>query len=161
MKAIRLEVVGFVALAAIGCGGPPRPAAAAADDPSPAALSAADEAGVRAVDSAWAAAANRGDAAALSELYASDAVYQAPDAPPVTGRDAIAKEMTGLMQLKPAGMTLRTEKVEGRGDLAYAVGQFAMTVNGQTTTGHYAEVFKKQGDGSWKYAVDAWAMNGK
>jgi uncharacterized protein (TIGR02246 family) len=136
-------------------------AAAATAAPAAAALSAEDEAAVKAVDQAWAAAANKGDVAALMALYADDAEVQAPDAAPLTSRAAIQTSMEGLVKMKPTNVSLTAHKVDGRGDLAYVTNQFSMTLGGQTTTGHAAEVFKKQADGSWKYVVDAWGMNGK
>lgn len=131
------------------------PAAAAA-----ASLSAADVAAIKAVDAAWAAAANRGDVAALAALYAEDAVLQAPDAPPSMGGAAIRKDMEALAAMKLSGVALFPRRVEGRGDLAYDVGEFTMMAGGQTMAGHYTEVLRRQPDGSWKYIVDAYAMNG-
>ncbi len=126
---------------------------------APAPLSAADEAAVRAVDEAWAKAANAGDVAGLVAVYADDAILQGPDAAPVQGKEAITQALTALMAGKPSNVVLNTQKVEGRGDLAYMVGEFSMSMGGQTATGHYTEVLKKQADGSWKYQVDAYAMN--
>jgi uncharacterized protein (TIGR02246 family) len=135
-------------------------AAMAASPAAPAALSAEDEAAIKAVDQAWAAAANKGDVAALAALYTDDAELQAPDAPPVRGKAAIQAALEGLVKMKPSEVALTSHHVEGRGDLAYGTGEFTFNVGGHGAAGHFTEVFKKQADGSWKYAVDAYAMNG-
>jgi ketosteroid isomerase-like protein len=57
--------------------------------------------------------------------------------------------------------------VEGRGDLAYAVGTYRATLTPKKTggkpmpteEGKYVEVLKKQADGSWKIVYDMWSSN--
>jgi ketosteroid isomerase-like protein len=57
--------------------------------------------------------------------------------------------------------------VEGRGDLAYAVGSYRQTLTPKkagakslpTEEGKYIEVLKKQADGSWKIVYDMWSPN--
>ena len=60
---------------------------------------------------------------------------------------------------------LTTTAVEGRGDLAYAVGIYRATLTPKkpgakplpTEVGKYLEVLKKQSDGSWKIVYDMWS----
>ena len=57
--------------------------------------------------------------------------------------------------------SIRPEKIEGSGNLAYVRGNFDLTfiINDSTQvpdTGKYIEVWKKQEDGSWKIKVDIW-----
>ncbi len=62
---------------------------------------------------------------------------------------------------------LTTESMEGRGDLAYLVGTYRMTLTPKkagakalpTEEGKYLEVVKKQADGSWKIVYDMWSPN--
>ena len=51
----------------------------------PAVDSAADEAALRAADSAWFTAVNGGDVDGVTALYAEDAVVNVPGAPPARG----------------------------------------------------------------------------
>jgi ketosteroid isomerase-like protein len=59
---------------------------------------------------------------------------------------------------------LSTTSVEGRGDLAVAVGTYRMAVTPKKAgakplpveQGKYIEVMKKQPDGSWKIVYDIW-----
>ena len=64
----------------------------------------------------------------------------------------------------PDRRELNTTSVEGRGDLAYAIGTYRMAVTPKKAgakplpveQGKYVEVMKKQGDGSWKIVYDIW-----
>jgi uncharacterized protein (TIGR02246 family) len=133
---------------------------------APAALSAEDEAAVRAVDAEWARAATAGDGKAIAALYTDDATIHPPMEPERQG--AAAKQywidftngFTGPAELTP-------RLVEGRGDLAYAVGTYRMTLTPKkagakampTDEGKYIVVLKKQADGSWKIVHDIWNAN--
>ena len=131
------------------------------------ALSAEDEAAVRAVDAAWAKAATAGDGKAIAALYADDATIHPPMEPEKHG--AAAKQYwidftNGFSG--PAELTPKT--VEGRGDLAYAAGTYRMTLTPKKAgakplpvdEGKYIVVLKKQADGSWKIVHDIWNPNG-
>jgi uncharacterized protein (TIGR02246 family) len=130
----------------------PAPAAAAP-------LGAADEAAVRAVDAAWAASLEKGDAAAVTALYADDAVMLGPDAPTISGKADIGKEIEGFVKAAAKNVKLTPTKVDGRGDVAYSYGTWSMTMGGKPAAGKYAEVFRRQPDGSWKYVVDSWSFD--
>jgi ketosteroid isomerase-like protein len=60
---------------------------------------------------------------------------------------------------------LTTTRVEGRGDLAYAVGTYRSTLTPKkagakplpSEEGKYIEVLRKQADGSWKIIYDIWS----
>jgi uncharacterized protein (TIGR02246 family) len=130
-------------------------------------LSAADESAVRAVDAAWTKAANAGDANAISALYTSDATLLPPMEPIYKGD--LAKYWGGMTDANTVAIQLNTMAVEGRGDLAYAVGTYTMTLTPKTAgakpmpteEGKYVEIMKKQADGSWKIAYDMWSPNAK
>jgi uncharacterized protein (TIGR02246 family) len=138
----------------------------AASAAAPAGLSAEDEAAVRAVDAEWARAATAGDAKALTAVYASDATLLPPNEPNVKG-EAVGKYNADMLSAFPAKMELTTEAVEGRGDLAYAVGTWRAIPTPKkagakplpTEEGKYLEVLKKQPDGSWKIVYDMWSSN--
>jgi len=133
-----------------------------ANAPTP--LSAQDEAAIRAVDAEWARTASAGDGKALTALYSSDATLLPPSDTIVkaAGVASYNNAMTGDF----SGPTeLTTSAVEGRGDLAYAVGIYRATLTPKkagakplpTEVGKYLEVLKKQSDGSWKIVYDMWS----
>lgn len=133
---------------------------------APAALSAKDEAAVRAVDAEWARAVTAGDAAALNAVYSSDATLLPPNEPVVKG-DAVKKYNEGMLGAFTGPTVLTTQTVEGRGDLAYAVGTYRATLTPKKAgakplpeeTGKYVEVLKKDADGSWKIVYDMWSSD--
>ena len=129
-------------------------------------LSAEDEAAVRAVDHAWARAASAGDGNAIGALYASNATLLPPMESAVEG-EAAKKYWVGFTNAFSGPIELTTTGVEGRGDLAYSVGTYRMTLTPKKAgakplpaeEGKYLEVLKKQADGSWKIVYDMWSPN--
>ena len=132
----------------------------------PAGLSAEDEAAVRAVDAEWTRAASAGDGNALTAVYASDATLLPPNEPVAKG-EAMKKYNADMTSSFSGPIELTTTAVEGRGDLAYAVGTYRATLTPKkagakplpTEEGKYIEVLKKQADGSWKIVYDIWNQN--
>ncbi len=130
---------------------------------APAGLSAQDEAAVRAVDAEWARAGSAGDGKAIAALYAADATLLPPMEPMRRGQ-AAKTYWVDFTNSFSGPIELTTTAVEGRGDLAYAVGTYRMSVTPKKTgakplpveQGKYVEVLKKQGDGSWKIVYDIW-----
>jgi uncharacterized protein (TIGR02246 family) len=108
------------------------------------------------------AALGRGDVAAVTEFYADDAVVLAPNAPMARGKEAIRTLFSGLTgQLGAPQLTLKTEQVNEAGDIAYEVGVYTLSAHppgggSLTDNGKYVVVWKRQGDASWKMAVDIW-----
>ena len=133
---------------------------------APAALSAQDEAAVRAVDAEWARAASAGDANAVAALYAADASLLPPMEPMRQG-EAARKYWSDFTNGFSGPTELTTAAVEGRGDLAYAVGTYRMSLTPKQAgakplpveNGKYMEVLKKQADGSWKIVYDMWSAD--
>jgi uncharacterized protein (TIGR02246 family) len=129
-------------------------------------LSAADEEAVRAVDAEWSRAVSAGDGAALTALYASDATLLPPNEPIVKG-EAVKKYNADMIASFSGPIEVTTTAVDGRGDLAYAVGTYRATLTPKkagakplpTEEGKYLEVFKKQADGSWKIVYEIWNQN--
>ena len=160
--ALRL-VLSLAAIANAAC----RPAAAppaetdrsANADPAP--LSAADEAAIRAADSTFGAMASAGNLDGVVGVYAADASLLPPNAPAVKGAAGIKEYWGGFLQAYDAKFDLKTEQIDGRGDLAYVVGSYTLTAKPKAKgpppfedKGKFVEVVKRQEDGSWKYAVD-------
>jgi uncharacterized protein (TIGR02246 family) len=141
-------------------------AAACQPSANPGGLSAKDEAAVRAVDSAWVAGANAGQAEGVAATYASDAVLLPPNGSPVEGHDAIRDFWGGFLKTYEVRVEIGDDAVEGRGDLAYIRGHYTMTTTPKAGApalpredGKYLEVLKRRPDGSWRYAYDMYSSN--
>jgi uncharacterized protein (TIGR02246 family) len=109
------------------------------------------------LDGQYAAAANRGDAAAVANLYTKDALYLVPNGETVKGRNAIqstAQEMidAGMKNLKFSSVVHEVD-----GDLAYHVGKLSMDIPTgagiHREKGKFVDIYKRQDDGSWKIQV--------
>jgi uncharacterized protein (TIGR02246 family) len=127
-------------------------------------LSSEDEAAIRALDAEWGRAASAGEANAVAALYTSDATVLPPMEPLRQG-EAASKYWIDVLNGFSGPTDLTTTAVEGRGDLAYAVGKYRQTLTPKkagakplpTEEGKYLEVLKKQADGSWKIVYDMWS----
>ncbi len=104
---------------------------------------------------------NRGDLAALAALYTEDATLLPPDSGTITGRAEIQRFWQGVRDSGARQAALRTQHVEGNGDMAAEVGAADLTVEaegGQSSTVpvKYVVVWKRQAGGRWQLAVDIW-----
>ena len=120
-------------------------------------MSGADAAALRAVHDRFSAALLRQDFDAVAALYAEDAVLLPPQEPAVHGRAAIRKWTAAVP--KVTRIVLQVEDLDGRADVAYMRGTFAMTLEPESAAavsvvGKYVEILKKQPDGGWLFAVD-------
>lgn len=121
-------------------------------------LSPADVTKINQVTETAVKAALAKDWATMAGLYLDDAVVDPPNEPAVKGRAAIQawlEKFPPITEFKAGNV-----KVEGRGDLAYALGTYTMTIVPPGTpgpvvdSGKYVEILRKQPDGQWLIAVD-------
>jgi len=107
-------------------------------------------------DQAWQKAYNSGEAAAVTALYAKDAVVMAPGAEPASGSSAIQAFFTADMK-GGAKNALTLEDVVGFGDYALETGKWVATsAEGKHLDhGQFMTLYKKQG-GGWKIVRDTW-----
>ena len=84
-----------------------------------------------------------------------------PNAPIVTGKDAIAKFIASAFALQDYKITWHPNKAEvaRSGELGYTSGTYEMSfkdASGKTSSdkGKYVMVWKKQADGAWKVLLD-------
>lgn len=105
------------------------------------------------------------DADKLQALYADDAVFMVPNAPPVAGAEAIGDTWRDLMALDSFRMThsiVRLEVGEG-GDLAMDLGSYTFGFKADAgevnDSGKYLLVWK-QVDGNWRITADMFNSNG-
>lgn len=98
-----------------------------------------------------------------SNVFLEDAVLNPPNQPAVQGRAAIRAWLEKLPPVQE--FRLKHTKVEGRGDLAYALGTYSMTMappdapGAVTDAGKFVEVLRKQPDGRWLCAVDMFSSD--
>ena len=125
-----------------------------------AAAPAKDAATIQRLSDAFAAAFNRGDMAALAEMYTEDADLLPPDAGILKGRAAVrafwAKAAEGVGDAK-----LTTVDVTPLGpDAAREIGTFTLKTKSpqpQELAGKYVVIWRKTGT-DWKLATDIWNM---
>lgn len=121
-------------------------------------LSQADVTRINAVTETFVKAALAKDWATVAGLYLDDAVVNPPNEPAVRGRAAIQawfEKFPPVTDFKASNV-----QVEGRGDLAYVLGTYTMTLappgapGPVKDSGKYVEVRRRQRDGRWLIAVD-------
>lgn len=131
-------------------------------EPAGGPLSAEDLASVEAVWDAITAADEQADWDASESLMTEDFVHLDPRTPPILGRAAWRDWVDG-MQFGIAELAYETHEIAGSGDLAYVLWAFAgaWTEAGETMegSGKGISIFKKQADGSWLLARNAWNEN--
>lgn len=116
--------------------------------------------GVKTVDQAWVKAAKAGDAAALTALYAPDAVMYPPDEMMAKGRDAIRASYDKFLGANNVqDMQLTYDASGAAGNLSWASGHFKLTVApkaggaAQTFEGRFTSIAARKG-GKWMYISD-------
>ena len=101
--------------------------------------------------------------AALDDVYTSDARILPPGAPLVTGREAIKKFWSDLVQGANAkSATLASVDVMPAGDGVVEIGRATLTVAPQgepTDIEVKYVVYWRQENGRWKWHVDIWNQN--
>ena len=147
LKTAAIIAVGLVALA--GC----KPAA---QD------TAAEMTAIQEINKAWSDNYNAGDADAITNLYAEDALLMPPGTPAANGHDAIREFFADdTAAAKAAGVTYNVssdaDAIHVSGDMASQNGNYTVTdASGATLdAGKYLSVFQKK-DGKWHLYRDTW-----
>ncbi|MCO5212851.1 MAG: nuclear transport factor 2 family protein, partial [Caldilinea sp.] len=133
--------------------------------PAPAAAPTTDVAAVaEAIDAVWReyeASQIAGDPDRWIALWAEDGVQLPPGSPPVVGKAAIdARDRSDLEVNDYSQFVITNKEVEVNGDLAFARGDFMVTVAPKSGgdpmdfQGKYMTIFRQQPDGSWKIYRD-------
>ncbi len=118
-------------------------------------------------DVEWMEAGQAKDIERWVSFHTDDALLLLPNAPLITGKEAIRAVVSDLLLNRGYKGSWETTKVEvaRSGDLAYSYGPQETTVNdaeGNPVTDQqkWVAVWKKQADGSWKCAVLILNSNG-
>lgn len=111
----------------------------------------------------FAAAFNRGDAAAVAAQYTEDAQLLPPNEAAIGGRGNIEAYWKAGADAGLSGLVLTAGEVSSEGSLAYEVGEFSIDVPGSdgkksTAKGKYVVVWKNVG-GKWFLHRDIWNDN--
>lgn len=121
------------------------------------------EAIIRKTGEEWARNWNARDLAKVVEAYAEDAVYLPPHHGAVHGRDAIREYLKAPLNHGVTDLKFEVTYIRQEGDLAYDVGRYTMTIpqdgGRKQDRGKYLTVWKRQADGQWKIAADAWSSD--
>ena len=114
----------------------------------------------------WVSAVNAGDLDAWSATLADDATVMPPNAPAVTGIESLLPWMVETF-FDPFNVQLRGsfDKAESAGDWVIARGSYELSLTpkdgGQVIedSGKFVNIFKRQPDDSFKYAMVMWNSN--
>ena len=106
---------------------------------------------------AWEAAYNQGDAAAVAAMYVEDGMRMPPNAPTVTGREAIQAQIEQGIGMGMVKVDITTVDSKVMGDDGWARGTYVgMDAEGNTIAkGKWVQVGKKV-DGKWHAYFDIW-----
>jgi uncharacterized protein (TIGR02246 family) len=122
--------------------------------------SAADTDAVKATETAFLAALESKDVAAVKTNYAPDAVMVLPDMAPMKGVAAISADYDKFAADPVAKFDATNESTVVGADMAYSQGTYTVTYTNPETKvvengqGYYLVVYRKQADGSWKIVQD-------
>jgi uncharacterized protein (TIGR02246 family) len=103
------------------------------------------------------------DFAAWAALFLDDGVLNPPNEPAVKGRAAIRAWLEKFPPMTE--FKLENVKIEGRDDLAYVLGTYALTIAPPGVpgpirdSGKFVEIRKRQADGRWLVAVDMFSSD--
>ena len=102
----------------------------------------------------------KGDAAALSALYAKDGAVMPAGSEPVRGTQAIQQFWQSAIASGVAGVEVKTVELYGGGKTATEVGEYALLDKAGKTLdrGKYIVIWKQEG-GVWKLLRDMFSSN--
>ena len=116
---------------------------------------------VKGLISAWTQAVNTNDAERILDLVAADLEMIPPGEPPVTGPQA-HQLLRSFFEQHTLGLSSSTLELVVTGDWAFRRYAYELTLNPKaggdpiTLKGQGIHMFRRQNDGSWKFAKDIW-----
>jgi len=118
-------------------------------------------ASIQKADDAWAAAFNKGDAAAIAAKYAADAYVLPPGHDMVKGRAAIEAFWKGATAQLGAAKLVAVDVAPLGPRAGREIGTFSFETKAQPpqpVTGKYVVIWRKIGN-EWLLSTDIWNMN--
>jgi uncharacterized protein (TIGR02246 family) len=121
----------------------------------------ADETAIRQVIETWHRATADSDVAMVQRLIAEDAVFLAPDRPPLRGRASFVHGLTEALKTHTIRSSGEIREVRVSGDLGYCWADLTVTatpLDGTSTkvqTGPVLSIFRKESSGAWVLIRDA------
>jgi ketosteroid isomerase-like protein len=134
---------------------------AACAPPAPVQNTAADEAQLRADALGWFDDFAAGNADAVANRYAEDALIMPPGAAAVSGREAIRTAMAGMIaEMKTGQLSLKNGQETGigvSGDVGWISGNYTIVdaTGAVVDSGNYLSVHRRT-NGAWPYIRDMW-----
>ena len=121
-----------------------------------------DVGAIKTLSDKWARASLDSDWERWAELITDDFKMLPPNEPAIEGKDAAKDWMKNFPSMKDFSVSLVA--VDGRADFASARGVFAIaavTESGDPVNmkGKFLATYRKQSDGSWLFAEDAWNLD--
>lgn len=104
----------------------------------------------------WEAMLNAGDIDGLVAVYTEDTRVMPPNGSIKIGRTAVREEFGAMIA---AGMQIDLQSIDSKaaGDVAYNVGTYALSINGETIDkGKWIETWDRGADGTWRISSDIW-----
>ncbi len=116
---------------------------------------------IKAVNDAWNAAFNQGDASTVASLYTADATVLPHTHDVVKGSDSIETFWKSVAEAGFRDHAIEIIDVVASGDIAYEIAKWSATGPGegesrQSVGGSLANVYQQQADGSWKCSLHIW-----
>ena len=124
-----------------------------------------DDKALRDADEAWSKAAGAHDLEKTVSFYSSDAIVLPPNGPAITTKDGVHNMWKQIIHdMTSMSWKATRSEVARSGDLAYIAGTYEMTIKDEggkmiNDKGKDLEVWKKQGDGSWKCSADMFSSD--
>jgi uncharacterized protein (TIGR02246 family) len=99
----------------------------------------------------------QGDAALAASLYEPGARLLPPGAAVITGADAVREFFEKRFAAGSDGGVLETVRLDDYGDVAVEEGRYGRRAGEELLdSGKYLAVFRRQPDGTWRWATDMW-----
>lgn len=116
-----------------------------------------DETEIRSAERALEEALESPDQTAWVSHYTEDALFVGPGSPAVQGREALLEMARTMIPL--SSVTIDAERTEGSGDVACAYGNASWVNGGPPQTGaatnvRFVIVWRREGDGVWRVALE-------
>lgn len=121
--------------------------------------------GIKSLRSQYMAAQDAGDPDGCVSFWSEDGVLMPPNAPSVSGRQALRAWYEEAFKQFEFKFTIEYEQAEETGDWAFARGRYSGSIipraGGEAIQdrGKILEVLKRQADGTWKMASHMWSSD--